>query len=77
MEREQERDDFQREIHNLQAALNVRERKETAESRLQREVGEATRLFTTFYMYKYVYMFVYNVHVLCMYLRALTYMYMY
>ena len=40
MEREQERDDFQREIHNLQSALNVRERKETAESRLQREVGE-------------------------------------
>ena len=58
MEREQERDDFQREIHNLQSALNVRERKETAESRLQREVRHATRLFI---------MIVYNVHVLCMY----------
>jgi hypothetical protein len=38
-EREQERDEFLREVETLRRALSDREKKQAAENRLQREVG--------------------------------------
>ena len=38
-EREQERDEFNREVQKLKKALSDQEKKQAAENRLQREVG--------------------------------------